>query len=78
MKVDVVDQEDARVLHRGEQARHFLGEGRDLLGGRALGGQARRRRPRGSVAPRTSPRVKPCSAARKLSASVLSAGGPPG
>ena len=39
MKVDVVHEEDARLLHRREEARHFLGERGDLLGGGALGGE---------------------------------------
>ena len=39
MEIDVMDQEHARLLHRGKQARDFFGEGRDLLGGGALGGE---------------------------------------
>ena len=39
MKIDVVHEEHARLLHRREQACDFFGQRRDLLGGRALGGE---------------------------------------
>ena len=42
MEVDVVDEEQLRVVHRREQARDFLGERRELLGRGALGREAGR------------------------------------
>ena len=40
MEVDVVNEEDLRVLHRREQARDFFGQRRDLLRRRPLGREA--------------------------------------
>ena len=57
MEVDVVHEEQVRIVEVGEQAGDFLGERREVLGGRPLGRQPGGFRPRESAAPRTSPRA---------------------
>jgi len=40
MEGDVVDEEGERLVERGEHPRHLLGDGREVLAGGPLGGQA--------------------------------------
>jgi hypothetical protein len=78
MEVDVVDEEQVRIVAVREQPGDFLGERREMLRGGAF-----RREPRGfdlEDPPRLviSSRVKPWRAARKLRGSEPSDGGPSG
>ena len=72
-----MNEECLRVVERREHAGDLFGHRRHLFAGRALGGKSRDAHLEARRASNISSRVKPCSAARKLSGSLPRVGGPP-